>query len=203
MCGLTRHELGIAPDALVILFVGRITRDKGIGELITAFKEIQTVVPRVELVLAGDIEQVRELLPESVLDELAHNPRIHSLGFTSTPEKYMGMADVICLPSYREGFNNVIIEAAAMGLPAVATDIVGLVDAVEDGVTGILVPAKNHQALRDALCRLLQDKSTRLRMGQAARQRAIKLFDARSVNRMVIDEYFRVLHKPNSLEAVV
>lgn len=198
---LTRRELGIAPDASVILFVGRITRDKGIGELIAAFKGIQEVVPGVELVLAGNIEQVREPLPELVIDELAHNPRIHSVGFTPTPEKYMGMADVICLPSYREGFASVIIEAAAMGLPAVTTDIVGLVDTVEDGETGILVPAKNHQALRDALCRLLQDKSRRLRMGQEARQRAVKLFDARSINRMVIDEYFRVSRKPGSPEA--
>jgi glycosyltransferase involved in cell wall biosynthesis len=107
------------------------------------------------------------------------------------------MADLLCLPSYREGFGNVVIEAGALGVPTVGTRIDGLRDAVVDGVTGLLVPPKNVAALAIALASLLKDDAKRKQMGKAARERARNLFDSRIVNRRVLGEYERLLGNRN------
>jgi len=101
----------------------------------------------------------------------------------------MAAADVFCLPSYREGFGSVVIEAAAMGVPAVVSRVVGLVDAVVDGETGLLVPPKEVDALRGALMKMLSSPEIRHRMGYAARERAVRDFDSRTVNRLLVEEY--------------
>jgi glycosyltransferase involved in cell wall biosynthesis len=188
----TRMELGVDPEAVLILFVGRVTKDKGVAELVEAFNGLISRVDRpVELLLVGPLEPDQDPLPEGILNEIEHNPHIHAVGFTREPEKYMAAADIFCLPSYREGFGSVVIEAAAMGVPAVATSVTGLVDAVVDGKTGLLVPAKNVGELGQALLRLIDQPDLRAEMGQAARNRAIKEFDARLINGLVVDEYRR------------
>lgn len=187
-----RHRMCIEPDATVILFMGRVNRDKGIVELVSAFRELPG---KVELALVGPFEPEHDPLPQDVIDELASNLRIHIVGHTREPERYMGMADILCLPSYREGFGSVIIEAAAMGVPAVATSIVGLVDAVADGETGLLVPPKDAESLRKALIAVILDPESRERMGKAARERAERLFDAAVVNGAVADEYHRLYRR--------
>ncbi len=184
-----RRELGVSEKSLVILYVGRLTKDKGIRELVSAFRLLQTGKKDVDLILVGPFEPERDPLPRETLDELSNNPRIHVVGFSQEPEKYIGAADVFCLPSYREGFGSVVIEAAAMGVPAVVSRVVGLVDAVVDGKTGLLVPPKETNALRSALMKLLSEPETRFRMGCAARSRAVRDFDSRIVNRLVVEEY--------------
>ena len=185
----TRRELGISDDALVILFVGRVNRDKGVIELLSAFEGLRFHDKSRELVLVGPFEPRYDPLPQSVVAGLNNNFRIHLVGRVPDPERYMGMADILCLPSYREGFGSVVIEAAAMGVPAVATSIVGLVDAVEQGKTGLLVASKNVEELRAALATMIRDRGLRRRMGAAARKRARLLFDAAVVNQVVADEY--------------
>jgi glycosyltransferase involved in cell wall biosynthesis len=184
-----QRELGISEQSLVILFVGRLTKDKGIRELVSAFRMLQRDQRDVELVLVGPFEPERDPLPRETLHELSHNPRIHVVGFSHEPERYMAAADVFCLPSYREGFGSVVIEAAAMGVPAVVSRVVGLVDAVVDGETGLLVPAKEVDALRGALMKMLSSPEIRHRMGCVARERAVRDFDSRIVNRLVVEEY--------------
>jgi len=187
-----QRELGISEQSLVILFVGRLTNDKGIGELVSAFRMLQRDGKDVELVLVGPFEPERDPLPTGTLYELSHNPRIHVVGFSHEPEKYIAAADVFCLPSYREGFGSVVIEAAAMGVPAVVSRVVGLVDAVVDGETGLLVPPKDVDALRGALMKMLSSPEIRHRMGRAARMRAARDFDSRVINRLVFEEYKRL-----------
>ncbi len=185
----TKKGLDIPPDALVVLFVGRLTRDKGVIELITAFSEIELHQRRVDLVLLGPLEPEGDPLPASVLDQVRSNKRIHAVGFSAQPEQYMGIADVFCLPSYREGFGSSVIEAAAMGVPAVVTNIVGLVDAVKAGETGIIVPVKDSMELRDALHSILTYDSLRTRLGTAARERTVQCFDSKLINEMIAREY--------------
>jgi glycosyltransferase involved in cell wall biosynthesis len=192
---IVRRELQIDDDALVILFVGRLTRDKGIIELVSVFASIDLTDQKTELVLVGPFEPERDPLPQPILDQLSNHPRIHVVGFSRQPERYMAIADVFCLPSYREGFGTVIIEAAAMGVPAVATSIVGLIDAVAANETGLLVKSKDVQGLREALEVMLRDGEMRTRLGQLARERAQALFNSTVVNQAVADEYFR-LAKP-------
>jgi glycosyltransferase involved in cell wall biosynthesis len=189
-----RRKLNISDHSLVILFVGRLAKGKGIRELVSAFRMLQSDYMNVELILVGpSLESEHDPLSRETLEEISGNPHIHAVGFCHEPEKYMGIADLLCLPSYREGFGSVVIEAAAMGVPAVASRVVGLVDAVMDGETGVLVPAKEVEALRWALAKMLSAPEIRRRMGCAARERAIRDFDSRTVNRMVLEEYQRLV----------
>jgi glycosyltransferase involved in cell wall biosynthesis len=197
-----RRELGIAEQSFVILFVGRLTKDKGIRELVAAFRMLQRDRKDVELILVGPFEPERDPLPRETLDELSNNPRIHAVGFSSEPEKYMAVSDVFCLPSYREGFGSVIIEAAAMGLPSVGSKVVGLVDAVVDGETGSLVPTKDVYALKQALLRMLSEPNMRHRMGNAARTRAVRDFDSKIINRLVVEEYKKLVARRTTLASL-
>ncbi len=190
---LTRQSLGLPCDALVLMFVGRITVDKGIRELLHAFQEIKSERSNVHLVLVGPIDSGSGVSGLNPLSNIEHIPRVHVVGFSDNPESYLSIADILCLPSYREGFGTVVIEAAAMGVPTIGSDIYGLSDAVVHGVTGLLVPPRNVEELTKALEILLVDKMLRKKMGEAAKQRALSIFDARIVNEQVAEEYRSLL----------
>lgn len=188
----TRHDLGIPDGAVVITFIGRLTRDKGVAELVDAFAELTHAGRSCVLMLVGPQEPERDPLPSQTISSIDLNPWVFLCGYTSSPERYLSVTDIFCLPSYREGFGNVVIEAAAMGVPTVGTDIVGLRDSVEDGVTGSLVPPKDASALASALQRLIDDSELRLKMGNAARARAFKEFDSHVINAELLREYDRL-----------
>ncbi|MHB1143149.1 MAG: glycosyltransferase family 4 protein [Sulfuricaulis sp.] len=191
-----REELGIPSGAKIITYIGRVTRDKGIGELVAAFKRLIDGGINACLLLVGPFEPERDPLPDEVEEQIRHETRIKAVGYSTEPERYMSVSDVFCLPSYREGFGNVVIEAAAMGVPTVGTRIVGLVDSVVDGETGMLVPPRDVDALTGALSRMLSDESLRTRMGRAAQERARSLYDANVVNQFLLDEYERLRRRP-------
>lgn len=192
-----REELGakhgIPHGAQVILFVGRITPDKGVRELIEAFRKIKTAGSAAHLVLAGPLDSERGGASNLSLHDINCVPDTHLVGYTERPEAYMAIADILCLPSYREGFGTVVIEAAAMGVPTVGTDIYGLSDAVVNGETGILVPPRDAAALASALAALLKDRVKCTNMGMAAQERARTLFEASRVNSKVAEEYLHLL----------
>jgi len=188
-----REHLGIPPDAMVIGFVGRVTRDKGIAELTQAFVSLALQRRNVWLLLVGPLEEQRDSLSSAVHYCVKEHDRIIATGHCQSPEDYVAAMDLFCMPSYREGFGSVVVEAGAMGIPVVATAIPGLVDAVVDGATGALVPVKDTRALRLVLEQLLDDAPLRQRMGNTGRRRAERLFDARRVNNLVVDEYYRLV----------
>ena len=180
-----RERLGIAAGVKVIAFLGRVTRDKGIAELVTAFGRLKDAA----LVLVGPQEPERDPLPAATLAEIERNPAIHAVGYDPEPERYLAAADLLCLPSYREGFGIVVLEAAALGVTCVGTDIVGLRDAVVDGKTGLLVPPRDELALARALETLLADDNMRAALGIAARERVGAEFNAEKLNAMLLKEY--------------
>lgn len=180
-----RQQLGLSPDAVVIAFVGRLRADKGLNELVSAFQQVQARGLPVDLLLIGPPEFERRPLSIETQQALQSNPDIHITGYTPTPEQYLSIADVFAFPSYREGFGSSVIEAAAMGLPSVATRVTGCVDSVVDGVTGRLVPARDAAALAQALAELVTQPDLRRRWGEAARQRVMRDFDAAVINRLV------------------
>ncbi len=187
-----RHSLGISQTSFVILFVGRITKDKGIAELVEVFSMLLASEIDTDLIFVGPFEPERDPLPEDTIKKIEDCPKIHVVGFSHEPERFMALANVLCLPSYREGFGGVAIEAAAMGLPVVGTSIVGLRDAVEDGVTGVLVLPKNPEDLYDALSGLIANPEKQQLLGQRGRERVEKLFDAKIINAAQVSEYHRL-----------
>lgn len=184
-----RHDLNIPSTAKILLFVGRITPDKGICELISAFSDIVKTNDEVFLVLVGPFESDGE----SVVNQVGPGvlSKIKTVGFSSEPEKYMALADVLCLPSYREGFGTVVIEAAAMGTPAIGTDIYGLSDAIVNGETGVLVPVRDTASLKASILAVLDDPERLSAMGVVARDRAIRDFGSKAYSELLIEEYKR------------
>jgi glycosyltransferase involved in cell wall biosynthesis len=184
----TRLELGIPPSAPVIGFVGRLVRDKGIAELASAWLEIRERIPTAHLVIVGAFEEEDPVDPKWRL-RLERDDRVRFTGFRDDTERFYAVFDVLALPSYREGFPNVPLEAAAMEVPVVTTAVPGCVDAVVDGRTGTIVPARDAGALRDALLRYLRSPDLRRAHGIAARARALRDFDRRAVWSALREEY--------------
>ncbi|MCY1409772.1 D-inositol 3-phosphate glycosyltransferase [compost metagenome] len=183
-----RRSLDIPLDAKVLLFVGRITPDKGISELVKAFERVAGEMEDVYLVVVGPFEANGKAVFDAVSDDRITS-RFRFVGFTGEPEQYMSISDILCLPSYREGFGTVVIEAAAMGLPTVGTSIYGLTDAIVDGETGVLVPVRDAEKLADALCKLLADPELRQRMSVRGKARAISEFDSKHCSALLVKEY--------------
>jgi glycosyltransferase involved in cell wall biosynthesis len=191
---MVRRELNINQNAMVLLFLGRLNRDKGLLDLAAAFAEIARHKPDTVLLLVGAEEDV----PFMRIQEICGTGRdqLRRVGFTPHPERYMATADIFCLPSYREGFGQVIIEAAASGVPTVASRIYGITDAVEDGLTGLLFPPGNIAELTKALLALIEDQALRQKMGLAARQRILERFSGENITREQVVLYEEVLARP-------
>lgn len=187
-----RRRHGIPGDAVVLGFVGRIVADKGIRELVDAWRLLRRDWPRLHLLVVGDFEP-QDPVPAEVKTLLSTDPRVHLTGAVSdTTSAYMAM-DIAVLPSYREGFPNVLLEAAAMRLPVVATSIPGCVDAVEDGVTGVLVPVGDGPALASGIRRYLHAPQLRRAHGEAARARVLSDFEQEKVWAALREEYISLL----------
>jgi glycosyltransferase involved in cell wall biosynthesis len=190
-----KEGLGIPKDALVLLFVGRIVKDKGVVELVEAFRNV--IVGQsdlnVFLLMVGPQELSNDELGIETGSDVGQ--KIIFTGYTDVPEQFMAVSDVLCIPSYREGFGTVVIEAAAMGLPAIGTNIYGLSDAIVDGETGILVQTKNVPELTQALDRMIFDSQLRKSLGRNAQLRAERDFSSEVVNRLVIKEYVTLLER--------
>ena len=181
------HEFKVPDGHRIITFIGRITADKGIRELIESFRALQTQGLPCSLLLIGPEEPDASILYQATnLADLAH---VYLLGYQPAPERWLAVTDILCLPSYREGFGNVVVEAAAMGVPTVGTDIPGLRDAVVNNETGILVPAKNVPELTLALTKLLVDGDLRSAMGVCSYRRVREQFDASKLSTLLIEEY--------------
>jgi glycosyltransferase involved in cell wall biosynthesis len=186
-----RAALGIPAEALVIGFVGRVVREKGVVELVTAWRALRAERPGLRLLIVGPLEP-HDPLPGDAAAALRTEPGIIAVGQDWDTPRYFRAMDVVALPSYREGFPVVPLEAAAMALPVVATRVPGCVDAVLDGVTGALVPARDHHALADGLAAYLDDAALRARHGAAARARVLQEFEQRRLWDALHAEYLRL-----------
>jgi glycosyltransferase involved in cell wall biosynthesis len=162
-----RRQFNIPGWAQVIGFVGRFTRDKGIAELYRAFVQVKQTFPDARLLLVGDFEE-GDPVDEAVRCDLESEPGVIFAGMVKDIPKYYAAMDVLALPTYREGFPNVPLEAQAACVPVVTTRVTGAVDSVLDGVTGTLIPPQDAEALVEALTNLLDNPNKRRSMGEAA-----------------------------------
>jgi lipopolysaccharide/colanic/teichoic acid biosynthesis glycosyltransferase/glycosyltransferase involved in cell wall biosynthesis len=196
-----RQELGIPPEALVIGFIGRLTKDKGISELVEAYLELRINIPELRLLLVGEME-AGDPLPPATRRCLESEHGILRTGFVEDPADYYHVMDVFAFPTYREGFGNVALEAHAAGKPVVATAATGVRDAVIDGVTGMLVPVGDGRALARALEVVLKDRRLAAELGSAGRERVLCEFQPEIVWDAMAEEYARGLReKSRSLTA--
>lgn len=187
-----RASLGISPDAAVIGFIGRIVRDKGLIELTEAWSKLRLEYPNLHLLIVGPFEP-QDPVPQDVKETLCGDPRVHLVGLDWNTPPYYSAMDIVTLPSYREGFPSVPLEAAAMELPVVATRIPGCIDAVVDGVTGTLVPPRNGQALANALRAYLESAELRRKHGAEGRKRVLRDYRQEAIWEAVHTEYSRLL----------
>jgi glycosyltransferase involved in cell wall biosynthesis len=163
-----RRQLGIHQDEPVIGFVGRFTRDKGIPELYQAFTSVRERHSNLRLLLVGDFE-AGDPIAVDIRRAIEENPEVIRTRFVSDTAPYYHLMDMCVLPTYREGFPGVPLEAQAAGIPVITTQATGAINSVLDQQTGFIVPVGDVNALSGAIDCLLDDSSLRKRMGQAGR----------------------------------
>ena len=186
-----RAELGCREADVVFLYAGRLNRDKGVLDLAAAWSRIAGERDGSRLVLVGPDEGGLQPAMRAIVGDAQAS--VSFVAWSDRPERYMAAADVLCLPSYREGFGTVIIEAGACGVPAIASRIYGVTDAIEDGVTGILFPPADAAALADAMARLARDPGLRAALGERARAKALREFPVEVVTAGLVDFYASAL----------
>ena len=163
-----RQASGLSATAFTFVFVGRIVRDKGIDEMIEAFCALHCEGLDVQLLLVGE-EEASDRISVETRQRITDTEAIHRCGWTEDVRPWYAAADALLFPSYREGFPNVVIEAGAMGLPSIVTDINGSREIIRDGETGLIVPPRDAMALLEAMRTLATDRTRAAAMGANAR----------------------------------
>lgn len=181
------------PGVFTFVFVGRLVRDKGINELVAAFDRLNREIPATRLILVGRQEsRLDPLLPET-LAVMAANSDIEAVGGKSDVRPWLAASDALVFPSYREGFPNVVIEAGAMGLPSIVTDINGSREIIIEDKNGAVIPPRDADALHRAMKRLVTDPVSASRMGAAARPLVASRYEQGYVRRCLKEYYKEIL----------
>ena len=186
-----RTELSLKEDDLIFGFVGRITRDKGINELFSTFLSLSD---KAKLLLIGANEGI-DTLDAELFEKAKNNSNVIFCDFKSDIERYFAAIDVLVLPSYREGFGNVIIEAGAVGTPSIISDIPGPIDAVLPGKTAKLVEVKNVEALKSSMEEFINNKDLAAEMSNNAYNYVLNNFDSDKLNEKILERKNLLLGK--------
>jgi glycosyltransferase involved in cell wall biosynthesis/ribosomal protein S18 acetylase RimI-like enzyme len=194
-------ELGLAPDALVVGAVGRLVEEKGFNELFEAATQVRRVVPEARFLIVGAADSHKEHALSAERLAAARRDCVF-VGWRKDVERFMGLMDVFVLPSWREGVPRSAIEAAAMGLPMILSDIRGCREVADHGRAATLVPPRNATALAEALISLLRDPARRRDLGRRARRHALDRFDENRIIHTVVDRTKEQLaHKGFQMDA--
>jgi glycosyltransferase involved in cell wall biosynthesis len=186
---VTLELLCIPKKSFVITFIGRVNRDKGILELLLAFQAAKKLLPNLHLVIVGEIDNSSGSNQNPTLFNFNAVDDLHFLGHSDEPERYLSVTNVLCLPSYREGFGTVAIEAAAMGIPVIASDIYGLKESVIHMETGIKIQPKSEKDLENAIIMLASDETLCKKLGVKALNHVVSKFNSQYVNNELIQQY--------------
>ena len=188
-----REKLNIQPDDFVFVFVGRIVSDKGINELIKAFSELQAVenneLMGIKLLLVGGLENDLDPLNPETLAEINQNKDIISVGFQQDVRPFFAISDALAFPSYREGFPNVVMQAGAMGLPSIVSDINGCNEIIVEGENGLIIPPKNVEKLKEKMLTLAGDKNLYIKLKENSRRMIENRYEQSVVWNALLEEY--------------
>jgi len=195
-----KQQLGIKESDFIFVFVGRLVGDKGINELVEAFEGLLGIrdkgqVPKVKLLLVGPFENELDPLQTETLNVIETHPNIISVGFQADVRPYFAISDCLVFPSYREGFSNVVMQAGAMGLPSIVTDINGCNEIIVDGENGIIIPSKNTFALKYAMEQMMQDSVLFQKLKQNARPMIQSRYEQQVVWEALFMEYQTLLQE--------
>lgn len=182
-------SLGIHATDKVIVYVGRLVRDKGIHELIDAFKKLSEVSSDIKLLLVGTYEKDLDPLSPEAEKEINTNPNIILVGWQDDVRPYFAISDILAFPSYREGFPNVVMQAASMGLASIVTDINGCNEIITEGVNGKIIPVKDAEALFGSLKAVVEDDVLRNAMATNARESITSRYERQFVWKELLKEY--------------
>ena len=191
-----RAQLKIPREAPLVGFVGRLTRDKGLPELVEAFHQILRAEPSAHLLLVGWFDAAEDALSSSLRLRIQNQPRIHCTGLVRDTAPYYRAMDVMVLPTWREGFPNVVLEAAATGIPVVTTVSTGARDSVVPEVTGLLIQPGHAEAICEAVLKIVRDPSRKRSMGQAARAWVLEHYPEERVITVAADYYRALIETP-------
>ncbi|WP_338358897.1 glycosyltransferase family 4 protein [Yeosuana marina] len=184
---LLKEKLNITKDDFVFVFIGRLVRDKGINELVEVFTQLTEELNHIKLLLIGDYEEQLDPLEEKTINLIKSNKHIITTGWVDDVRPYFAISDVLTFPSYREGFPNVVMQAGAMGLPSIVTNISGCNEIVIEGKNGTIIPPKNASLL----FKKMQDiKNKKLQFdARTCRDLITSRYEQKMLWQAVLDEY--------------
>lgn len=190
-----KAQLGIGLSDFVFIFVGRLVGDKGINELANAFQKIALIYPSSKLLLVGSAEPDLDPLLEETINTITNHPQIISVGFQKDVRPYFAISDALVFPSYREGFPNVVMQAGAMGLPSIVSNINGCNEIIVPDKNGVIIPVKDSKAIANAMESFLTNSQQTLSMRNHARQMIVDRYEQSVVWEALLNEYTHLLKR--------
>ncbi|WP_139956328.1 glycosyltransferase family 4 protein [Flavicella sediminum] len=184
-----KSEYGIQPEDLVFIFVGRLVGDKGINELIEAFVNLESKHAKIKLLLVGDFESNLDPLSNNTLKFINTNKNIIPVGFQKDVRPFFAMSHVLVFPSYREGFPNVVLQAGAMSLPSIVSNINGCNEIIVEGLNGVIVSVKNSYKIEKMMEKMIVDVDYRKKLSVNSRKNICNLYSQINVWEAILNEY--------------
>lgn len=197
---IQRERSNLFPNfsGTIISFLGRINEEKGIKELYLTFVELKKLYD-VKLLLVGPMDKGSTKEFFSIIEKIEHDKDVVYVDFTNTPELYLGIGDIFCFPSYREGCANVVFEASLMEVPVVVSKIYGTEDAYVDNVTGLEFRTRDIKQMQAKIEYLILNKDKRISFGKAGRERVVKDFSDDNLTKIMIDFYLNIEKRKNDI----
>ena len=184
-----RNTWNIGLDDFVFIFIGRLVKDKGMNELVSAFVRVNQQFPQTKLLLVGNEEPELDPLKSETIETIRNHRNIISTGFQSDVRPFLAISKVLVFPSYREGFPNVPMQAGAMGLPCIVTDINGCNEIIIPGQNGLIIPPKDEKAIEEAMIRMLKERELFTVLASKARESIVSRYDQLTLWKLIKEEY--------------
>ena len=187
-----KYELKIDEKDLVFIFVGRLVSDKGINELVNAFDKLSILNKKLKLLLVGNFEDKLDPLKGKTLEILNTNLSIIKAGYQNDVRPYFAISNTLIFPSYREGFPNVVMQAGAMGLPCIVSNINGCNEIIEDNINGIIIPVKNENAIFQAMKEISESNNLWKQLQSYSRENIVSKYEQKVVWQAILNEYMEL-----------